>query len=74
MIDLTIAVPVIIAIIQGLKGSGMDKKYSFFASLILGIGGFYLFGIGDVLPRIFEGLIAALSASGLYSGVKNTVQ
>lgn len=74
MIDLTLAVPVIVALVQGIKGLGLESKYAFLVSIALGMGGFYFLGDGEVGPRLFEGLVSGLSASGLYSGVTKMIR
>lgn len=73
MIDLTIMVPVIVAIVSGVKQAGMDSKYAPILSIVLGLIAFYLLGTGDLGSRLFEGVVAGLSASGLYSGVRATL-
>lgn len=72
--DLTIAVPVIMAIVSGIKGLGLPSKYAFLVSMALGAVGFYFLADGAVGPRLFEGVVAGLSASGLYSGSKAIVK
>ncbi len=74
MMDVTLAIPVVVALVEGAKMTGMDKKYSFILSVALGLVLFYLFGVGELGARMFEGLLAGLSASGLYSGVKTAVK
>lgn len=73
LMDLTIAVPVILALVEGFKGIGLKSRYAFLVSVALGVLGFYFLGDGDTASRIFEGVVSGLSASGLYSGVKRTV-
>lgn len=73
MLDLTIAVPLIVALVQGFKGLGLPSKYAFLVSSTLGVVGFYFFADGVLGPRLFEGLVAGLTASGLYSGVNSLV-
>lgn len=73
MIDLTIMVPLILGIVSSVKMVGMDAKYAPALSVVLGIIMFYFFADGLVTARIFEGLVAGLSASGLYSGVKTVL-
>lgn len=69
--DITIAVPLIIAIVSAIKTAGMSSRYAPILSICLGVGLFYFFGDNfDVVDSIFIGLIAGLSASGLYSGAK----
>ncbi|HHX68082.1 MAG TPA: hypothetical protein GX708_08550, partial [Gallicola sp.] len=42
---------------------------------ILGLGiGIALFGGGDIIEGIVKGIYIGLSAVGLYSGAKNTVE
>ena len=74
MMDLTLAVPLILAIVSGAKASGMDKKYSFALSMGLGIFGFYFLGVGEVGARILEGVVAGATASGFYSGAKSLLK
>lgn len=68
-------VPVITAMVQLLKMSGLPKKYLPFSSLIMGIlSGFYYLAPGDPPKAVFLGIIVGLSAVGLYSGTKNTME
>ncbi len=70
-----VIIPVIIAVIELLKGLGLPKKFGALAALALGavIGVFYI-DKSDVKVRIFMGAIYGLSAAGLYSGTKNTIE
>lgn len=67
----------LIPIITGLVGVftqlGLRKKIAPIVSLVLGllIGIFYVYP-GDIKGGILVGLMLGLSATGLYSGVKNT--
>jgi len=74
MVDITIMVPVILALVSGVKQAGMDSKWAPLLSIALGMVAFFFLADGEVGPRLFEGLVAGLSASGLYSGVKTTLQ
>jgi len=62
----------IMGIAELLKGLGFNPKFIPVVNLILGL----VAGIGlntdDVIKGIFIGLAVGLSASGLYSGIKNT--
>lgn len=71
----SILVPIIMAIVELGKGLGVPRKFSALISLIIGIaiGVFYLHPM-DIKSGIFEGVIYGLTASGLYSGAKNTFQ
>jgi len=70
MIDLTIAVPVVLAVVSAAKMAGMPSKFAPLLSIGLGVVTFFFFGSGDAVSNIFEGVIVGLSASGLYSGAK----
>ncbi len=70
MFDLTIAIPVIVGIVSAAKTAGLRSKYAPLLSIGIGVGALYLFGDGTTVSRLFEGLIAGLSASGLYSSAK----
>ena len=70
-----IIVPVIIGISEVAKTTKLPKKFIPLLNLVLGVAAAYVV----VVPRTFEGIvlvgvIAGLSASGLYSGIKNTSQ
>lgn len=68
------AVLLIMGIAELLKGLGFNAKFIPVINLVLGL----VAGIGlntdDIVKGIFVGLAVGLSASGLYSGVKNTKQ
>ncbi|MDF2521296.1 MAG: hypothetical protein K0R84_1924 [Clostridia bacterium] len=71
----TIIVPVIIAIVELIKGLGLPRKFSAIAAVILGIGiGIFYLHPMDIKYGIFEGIVFGLTAAGLYSGTKNTIQ
>jgi len=71
------AVLLIVAIIQIAKSFGMDTKYSPIISVIIGVAAslalaYYGESMGFI--AVARGLFVGLSAVGLYSGVKNTVE
>ncbi len=74
MISEAIIIPVIIATIELLKNLGLPKKFSSLVSLLLGmiIGIFYIENI-DLKSRIFMGAVYGLSAAGLYTTTKHTI-
>lgn len=74
MFDLTIAVPIIIALVSVLKTAGLPTHLAPLVSLILGIITFYFIGDDTVAINVFNGIIAGLSASGLYSGAKASLK
>lgn len=68
-------VPVILAMVELLKRVGIPKKLSPIVALILGIlCGFYYLAPGEPQKAIFLGVVAGLSAIGLFSGAKNTME
>lgn len=75
MFSEAIIIPVIIAVTEVLKGLGLPRKFAALVSLVLGVvaGVFYL-DHPELKIRIFQGLLYGLSAAGLYSGAKNTIQ
>ncbi|MDD2480519.1 MAG: hypothetical protein WCY24_08640 [Lutispora sp.] len=75
MFNEAIIIPVIMAVIEILKGLGLPKRFGALAALLLGmvIGVFYL-DYPQMKIRIFRGVIYGLSAAGLYSGTKNTIE
>ena len=75
MISEAIIIPVIIALVELLKGLGLPKKFAALISVIFGaiIGIFYIEN-NDIKTRIFLGIVYGLSASGLYSTTKNSIE
>ncbi|MFZ5352914.1 MAG: hypothetical protein ACOZCL_09345 [Bacillota bacterium] len=71
----TVIIPIIIAAVELMKGLGLPKKFSAIVSLFLGVlAGILYFNNDDIKRGILNGIIFGLTASGLYSGTKNTVQ
>lgn len=72
--DIVISVPIIIAIVQVIKQTRyIEDRFIPIVSLFCGIL-FYAIFSGIDTTSIYEGLIAGLTASGLYSGVKTTIK
>jgi len=68
-------IPLLIGVLEVIKRLGVNKKYIPIISLLLGIGtGILLFADGDLKAGIIKGIYIGLSAVGLYSGAKNTVE
>ena len=66
-----VIIPIIIGIVEVVKRAGLPVKFSPLVSVALGV----IFGILYVQPLldgIIIGLMVGLSATGLYSGSKNT--
>lgn len=70
-----VLIPLIIGLVQVLKTLGLNKKFLPLASIIFGIAGgvFYLYP-DDLKGGIIVGIMLGLSASGLYSGTKNSFE
>lgn len=71
----SIIIPIIIAIVELFKGLGVPVKFSALIAVVVGmlIGVIYLHP-GDIKYGIFDGIIFGLTAAGLYSGTKNTLE
>jgi hypothetical protein len=66
-------VPLVVAIVQVFKMTGISGKWSPLISLAVGIGLGFLVSEDHTLQHILlSGVIYGLSASGLYSGVQST--
>lgn len=67
-------VPILIGLVEVVKGLGLSSRFAPLASLVLGIGLMYL--VPDMTSKmiIIQGIIAGLVASGLYSGTKKTLE
>jgi ABC-type amino acid transport system permease subunit len=73
--EISLIIGVIIALAELLKKVGINPKYIPIADLILGIAaGFVYLYPGDPKMAVLYGIIAGLSAAGLYSGIKNVSQ
>lgn len=73
MFDLTLAVPVLVALVEGGKMAGLPTKYAPLLSIVLGAALFVGFQ-GYSFESVFLGIISGLSACGLYSGTKTTMK
>lgn len=71
-INFLVLVPVVLGVVEAIKRVGMASRYAPLASLVLGVAGAYLIG-GALNEVVIQGLIAGLSAAGLWSGVKATI-
>jgi len=65
----------IVGLVEVLKKAGLPKKFLPLSSLILGVaaGTLYVYPT-NLKAGIIVGLMMGLSASGLYSGTKNTFE
>ena len=68
-------VPVILALVQLAKQAGLTNRFAPVVSLLLGIAaGFVYLAPGDPAKAVFVGIVMGLSAVGLFSGAKNSIQ
>lgn len=68
-------IPLIIALVELGKRLGVPSKLLPVASLFLGVlGGLYFIVPDDPKQGIIVGIMMGLSASGLYSGSKHTLE
>ncbi|HEX6594552.1 MAG TPA: hypothetical protein VF095_08175 [Bacillota bacterium] len=68
-------IPLIVGLVELLKGIGLSKRWSPFVSIMFGLvaGTLYVYP-KDLKGGIIVGLMLGMSASGLYSGTKNTIE
>lgn len=71
----TVVIPIIMSMVEMLKGIGLPSKFSAIAAVLVGA----IIGVFFVEPHclkagLFKGIVYGLTASGLYSGTKNTFQ
>ncbi|MSU03199.1 hypothetical protein [Tissierella pigra] len=66
-------IPLLIGILEVFKKVGLHERYIPVLSVVLGIG-IGLFGNGDMKTGLVQGIFIGLSAVGLYSGTKNTLE
>ena len=69
-----VLIPVVLGVVQAIKKLGMSSRFAPVLSIVLGIVGVWL-SSDFVLTgaTALQGVIAGLSAAGLWSGVKRTV-
>lgn len=68
-----ILIPIVVGVVSAIKKAGVTSRYAPLLSIVLGIIGVYL--ISDFAltgATALQGVLAGLSASGLYSGTKAT--
>lgn len=75
MIELTAVVSAIIGIVEALKrSSNLNKRHLPLLALTLGVTWYTLTGELSIAENFFSGIVAGLSASGLYSSSKATLK
>lgn len=71
-LNFTLLVAMVLGLTQMVKQT-ISTKYIPFIALVIGVGASFLFG-GVDKASVINGIIAALSAMGLYSGTSTTVR
>lgn len=66
------ASPIILGVVSMVKGLGVPSKWAPLISIALGIGAAALLG-GTPFVIVMSGIVVGLTASGLYSGAKATI-
>ena len=74
MTGMAVQVGIIMGIAQIAKGLGINVKYIPILNIAIGILLSILIAPEDIRFGIFNGIIAGLSASGLYSSQKNVIE
>lgn len=71
----TLAVPIIIGLVEVAKRSGLPSKWSALLALVLGVGmGIFLVETAPLAQKVVAGAIVGLAASGLYSGARAVME
>jgi len=65
-------VPVVVGLVSALKKAGLKTAWAPVVSIVFGLGAAFLFET-ELSLRILGGVIVGLTSSGLYSGVKATI-
>jgi len=74
MFDIVIVVAVIIGVVEAIKRTGfVDSKWSAVLAIVLGVAWAW-FSDGSSAEALFGGVIAGLTAAGLFSGAKATLR
>lgn len=71
----TVVIPIIMSIVELAKGLGLPSKFSALVAVVVGaLIGIFFVEPGCFRVGLFKGVVYGLTASGLYSGTKNTFQ
>lgn len=74
MFELTAVVAVIVGVVEAIKRTGyLTSQWAALVAIALGVLTFIFIGEATLGINAFMGVIAGLSASGLYSGTKATL-
>lgn len=72
-VQFLVLVPVVLGVVQVIKKTGLSTRWSPLLSLVLGVVGALAIAKGYSADAVIQGLIAGLSAAGLWSGTKATL-
>jgi len=74
MVEFSIVVAVIVGLVEAVKrATNLDTRFAPIVSVVLGLLIVGLFGVEGVTSNLLDGIIAGLTASGLYSGTRATL-
>lgn len=74
ILDSSIAIAVALGLTEVIKTLGLDSKYAPLLSVIIGLGISFLNANAITSTAAFAGIIYGLSACGLFSGAKTTLE
>ena len=66
--------PLTLGLVEAFKRAGISKRYLPLIAIIIGLILSFFLHEGYSTSALVEGLVSALTASGIYSGVKATVK
>lgn len=68
-------IPIVVALVEVISRLGVPSKFLPLCAIVIGIAAGVFFIAPESMPQaILSGIVVGLSAVGMYSGVKNTVQ
>lgn len=68
-----IGIPVVVGLVALLKMAELPSRWAGLASLVVGVAVAYLVGADGIKDIILQGITMGLSASGLYSASRSTL-
>lgn len=75
MLEFSIVIAVIVGLVEAIKrATNLDTRFAPIVSIAIGLLIVGLFGVEGVTSNLLDGIIAGLTASGLYSGTKATLK
>lgn len=72
-VQFLVLVPIVVGLVEAIKQLGLSHRFAPLLSVVLGIVGAMLIGTVDQ-ASVIQGVIAGLTASGLWSGVKKSIE